>query len=145
MIATTGVLATVDIDVGADRPERPTWDCVSDTEFVEGWFKPENADLPNIDGVSATLGAETNPEMTGVATGSAVDGVVEVEGCEVKLDDNEPLEVGFSRVEGKTCWGSVASPCRSSASVASASSTSPSFVLVFVQMSSMTLEVLNSP
>ena len=96
MITTTGGLGTIDIEVGAARPSKPTWDCVSDTEVVEGWSKLDNAELPNIDGVPTTLGVETNPEMSDVAIGSGVNGgVVEVEGCEVKMDDDQPFEVGL--------------------------------------------------
>ena len=141
MIATSGGLATVDIEVEAARPQKPTWGCVSGTKVVEDWFKLEGAEFPDIDSIPTTLGLETNPALIDVATGSVVDaGGVDVEGCEGKLNDNQPFELGFSGVGGEACCGTVASSSQSSASVASTSSTPLSFTLVFVDASSMTLE-----
>lgn len=142
LIATTGGVTTVDIEVEAARPQKPAWCCVSDTEVVRGWFKLKNVELAGIDGVPTT-GAETNPAAMDVATGSVVDaGEVDVEGCEVKL---APFGLSFSGVGGDNCWGSVASSCRSSASVASTLSTPLSFTLVLVDMLSMALEITKSP
>jgi hypothetical protein len=52
----TGGVATVDIEVEAARPQKPTSGCVSDTEVVRGWSKLKNAGLADIDGVPTTLG-----------------------------------------------------------------------------------------
>jgi hypothetical protein len=146
LIATTGgLLDTIDIEVEAARPSKPTWDCVSDTEVVEGWFELDNAEFPNIDGVSTTVGIETNPEMSDVATGSVVNaGVVDVEGCEVKLDDDQPFKVGLNGVWSETCSSSVVSSCRLSASVASTSSTTLSLDLIFVDKSPVISETVKS-
>jgi hypothetical protein len=145
LIATTGgLLGTVGIEVEAARPSKPIWRCVSDTGIVEGWFEVDNAEFPNIDGVSMTVGVETNLEMSDVATGSVVNaGVVDVEGSEVKLDDDQPFKVGLNGAWSETCSSSVVSSCKLSDSVASTSTTLSS-ALVFVDKSPVISETVKS-
>lgn len=135
LITTARGVGTTDIEVEVTGPSKSTWGRVSDTVLVGGWFKLENAKFPNIDDVLKILGVETNPVKEDVATGGAVGaGAVEGEGCEVKLDDNQPSELGLSGVGGETCWSSVASSCQSSGSNSSVSSTPLSSALLFVDM-----------
>ena len=101
--------------------------------------------MPNIDGVLKTLGVETNPANADLATGGAVDVGIDVEGCQVAVDDNQLFEFGLSGVGVETCGGSFSSSCQSSASISSISSISLSYASVLVDMPSMTSEIVNSP
>jgi hypothetical protein len=116
--SSTTIVGTIDIEVEATGPSKPTWGWVLDKALVESWFKPENAEFPNIDGMSETLGVETKPVKAGVATRGAV-GAGAVEGCDMKLDDTR-----FKLSQRGNLLGSVTSSRQSSGSNSSISSTS---------------------